>query len=243
MNRKVKIAGSIMAAALFGAVFAGSTLALYTSTKTVNNHLISGNFQAMLYLTGLEHDELDNQGLIQQHVYSLESESPYKDGYEAFKYENDDDPENELAEDHGVNLSTYAGEIFMVEKIVPTMEGKATFALLNNGDVAFDYTISALTIKGYKWDSTEEKWVEDAESKLVEQVTVESTYSTSGRVLKHGRTNFELTFKFEDENDNNDAMNQKMTIDFTVLCTQVTKANSNQSNPANPSNPGDPSNP
>ena len=116
MKRRTKIVGAIMAAALFGSIFVGSTLALYSTAKKVNNHIVSGDFHAMLYLTGLQQDVLNANGTIaEDQVIDLSNYVGYDDTLQA------------------VNLAEYNNEVIAIDKIVPTMEGKADFKIIIKG--------------------------------------------------------------------------------------------------------------
>lgn len=126
MKKRTPIIGSILAATMFLAIGVGTTLALYSSNKTVNVHLVSGSLDAELYMTNMVRDELDSDGLW---IVDEEVDLSVKTGYVA---------------DKGVDLSVNNEEVFSDIKIVPGMKGSASFKLYNTGDVAFNYTVSII---------------------------------------------------------------------------------------------------
>ena len=191
MKKRTTIIGSVLAATMFLSIGIGTTLALYTSEKTVNVHLISGSLDAELYMTAMVRDELDSSGLwVKDKNVTL---TGYQ-GYEAGK---------------GVNLSVYSGEIFSDILVVPGMQGEATFKLYNTGDVAFNYTVSIVN--------------KEADQALDEQIEI--TYpTTGGQVVKGGNVEFTVSYLFKDLTDgNNDAMDQSVKFDVSVMCTQVAR--------------------
>ena len=108
----------------------------------------------------------------------------------------------------GVDLSVFSGEIFSDILIVPEMQGHATFTLYNTGDVAFNYSVSII-------DKT-------SDPELLEQLEI--TYPTqAGTVLAGQSASFEVSYEFLDDEDNNDAMDQHVKFDVSVLCTQVAR--------------------
>lgn len=197
MNKLTGIVGAAMSALMFGSVTVGAVLALYTSNKTINVHLQSGNLSAKLYLTSIIRDELDSQGLW---VVDKDVDLSSYEGYDAEK---------------GVDLSVYGDAIFSDILLVPGMTGKATFKLYNTGSIAFNYTVSLVNMQGG------EQLLDDLE--FVYPTTVSS-------LNKDDNDTFTVSYLFRDDGvdqdgvgNNNDAMNQSVTFDISVLCTQVAK--------------------
>ena len=217
MKRLTKILVSVFSAGLFASLVVGSTLALYASEKTVNNHLVSGDMQAMLYLKELKNDVLENNGHITEDVaVDLSGYAGYEENLSYV------DADEQTVAFNGVNLSTYDDEVFQVEKIVPTMRGSAEFIIMNNGSdsasdsVAFEFQIELKNKEG------------DAE--LVDQVEVtleNAEWSGNDNYVEsqHGHS-FTVKWEFLDQDDNNDAMNQGLSFDIQVTCVQETAQHS-----------------
>jgi hypothetical protein len=110
----------------------------------------------------------------------------------------------------GVDLSVFSGEIFSDILIVPEMQGHATFTIYNTGDVAFNYSVSII-------DKT-------SDEELKEQLEI--TYPTQAGVVLAGQSaEFDVSYEFLDDEENNDAMDQHVRFDVSVLCTQVARPN------------------
>lgn len=197
MKKRTPIIGSILAATMFLSIGIGTTLALYTSEKSVNVHLVSGSLDAGLYLTNMTRDELteDGEWIVDKEVAIEEWE-----GYDADK--------------KGVDLEVYSEALFEDVKLVPQMKGSASFILYNYGDVAFNYTVSVVN--------------ESADDELSEQLTITKPEKT-GTLLVGKSVEFELSYEFTSSEDNNDAMDQTVTFDISVVCTQVERPT--QTNP------------
>lgn len=214
MKRKEKLIGAILASGLFASVAVGSTLALYSTQKTVNNHLVSGGMEAELYLLELKNDVLNNDG-------TLTLDNPVDltgyDGYtaETISYVNHD-TSAQSSHAGGVDLETYTGEVFAVENIVPTMKGSGLFLIKNaadtesNDSVAFTFNVEVTNATGG--------------AKLIEQVDIDIKNATwdANTVLKSGEgLSFSIEWEFKDLETNNDAMDQTINFDIKVTCTQV----------------------
>jgi len=190
MKKRTPIIGSILAATMFLSIGIGTTLALYTSDKTVNVHLVSGSLDAGLYLTNMTRDELKADGtwLVDKKV-AIEEWT----GYDADK--------------EGVDLEVYSEALFEDVLLVPQMKGSASFKLYNYGDVAFTYTVSVVN--------------ESATNELREQLTITKP-EKAGTLLVGQSVEFTVSYEFQDLTAvNNDAMDQTVTFDISVVCTQV----------------------
>lgn len=207
MDKKEKILMGLGSAMVFAAISVGGTVALFQTDFDVNTHLDTGGYHAMLYLTKLNEDKLTADGIANADV-----DLTAKAGYEAGK---------------GVNLSTYKGEIFDVENIVPTMTGKADFKIINTGNVPFNAQTSLSSFKYFVKDA-EKGWVEDANAAIKDQIKFTGlTTDASDPILvpaNGGEAEFSVSFLFEDLENNNDAMEQRVTFDIFVTTVQVTKA-------------------
>lgn len=199
MKKVTVIAGAVMSAIMFASIAVGATLALYTSEKTVNVHLYSGNLSAELYLTKMQRDEIGDDG---QWIIDNEVDlSSYGAAYDQEK---------------GVDLSVYEGEIFSDLKLVPGMSGTAYFRLYNTGDINFNYGVSRTNDTGG--------------AELKDDMIITLPTSTT-LVAKGAYSDFTVKYEFRDDGvdehgvgKNNDAMNQTISFDISVLCTQIQKA-------------------
>jgi len=196
MNRKTAILGACMSAVLFTSVGIGATLALYTSEKKVNVHLYSGSLSASLYMTEMKRDELNDDGhYVVDKLVDLSSYPGYVEG-------------------KGVDLSVYSGAIFSNIKLVPGMTGSAKFKLYNTGDIAFNASVSMVKLVG---DDTA----------FYDQLVI-SVPEGSQEVAKDSTYEFTASYEFTDlgvdekhVGKNNNAMNQEVSFDISVLCTQI----------------------
>lgn len=200
MNNKAKIAGSLMSAALFGILCVGSTLALYQSKRDVKVHIHSADFHTTFYLEKFEYDYLDSQGLIKTNVEGIKDAA-----YASY------------LESKGVNLVDYTDYIVPGTKVVPTMEGKLTFALYNEGDVAFNYKLD-YTISGDEVLKEQIKFTFDG---------IDESNPQNNLCLASSKKNFTVGYKFLDDKDqtfvNNDAKDKEVYIDVSITCIQVSK--------------------
>lgn len=214
MKRKEKLIGAILASGLFASVAVGSTLALYSTEKTVNNHLVSGGMEAELYLLELKNDVLNNDGTLSlDQPVDLTGYNGYTNA--TINYVNHD-TSAQGSHAGGVDLETYTGEVFAVERIVPTMKGSGLFLIKNaadtetNDSVAFTFDV----------EITDPTGGED----LIDQVDIQIKGASwnANTVLKSGEgLPFSIEWEFKDLNDNNDAMNQTINFDIKLTCTQV----------------------
>ena len=206
MNSKTrwKMIGSLSALVVFASVSIGTTFALFTSSKTVTNHLtISGGVKASVYLTALSYDSLTDKGLIQSNTVDL---STYSEGYEESK--------------SGVDLSKYKDAIFPDTPIAPTMTGSATFTLYNTGDMAFNYTI---TPTYSATDASGESLTDLTEIKRQIVFTIADD-NTSTTIEKDGHKSVTISYSFIDDKKNNDIASQSISLDLLFDVTQVTKS-------------------
>lgn len=248
MEKSTKIIGGVMSAVIFASVFVGSTLALYTSTRTVNNHIVSGGMRVKFYLNYAAYDVLADDGSFDpqnptRHVVNLESEHEGRANY---------------VENKGIDLGKYAGDALTQEKIVPTLSGGGVFLVENEGDVAFDLTARIINVKAYTYSEEQNDWVEDANASILKDEQIVYTISSTdgsikaettkneaaqialGQINKSGSTassiKFNVDYKFKDldgatfdevevgdKNRNNRAMNQKVTFDVQIECVQAVR--------------------
>lgn len=202
----VKFVASLVTLAACGAIVVGTTYSLFTNEKDVKTHLvISGNLQAELYLKELKQDVLDENGLLKSQTVDL---STLKDSNG-----------NNLVvdKDKGVSLLNYTGKIFDEVKLVPGMEGKATFLLYNTGEVAFDYMIEK-TIVAY-----DKSGKIDENAAVKDQIEWTIISPEEKRVLKSKYDEISVSYKFIDDEKNNDAQEQSMDLDLTFKLSSVTK--------------------
>lgn len=180
----------------------GGALALFTLEEKVTNHLVVGTgLKAGLYLTSLEKDILDENGLIKKQKVDLPSS--YPDAYDSTK--------------EGVDLSKYSGDVIDVDYLAPTMGGEAMLRLYNLGDIAFTFTVTTNKV-GY--DSNGEENSSIAALKQIDW-TAEAKDNVT-QVYKGGYADIELSYYFNDQENNNEAMGQKVSLDVTIHATQVT---------------------
>jgi len=199
MLRKTKII--VSAAVLVSAigVAVGTTYALFTSTKTVNNHIKAGSLKVGFYMTSFVYDQLDSDGLIESHTEDLTSWTGYNTSVQ------------------GVDLKVFTGNVINVDKFCPDMSGYAIFKVVNEGDIAFNYTFEVTNKKATWKDGT------DKTSDMDSVFTIDTT-GVSTDVVKKGAsvdTN-KVSFEF-DELASNDWMESTFTFDIVLSATQVTK--------------------
>ncbi len=202
----VKFVASLVTLAACGAIVVGTTYSLFTNEKDVKTHLvISGNLQAELYLKELKRDVLDENGLIKSQTVDL---STLKDS----------NGKNLVVDgEKGVSLLNYTDKIFDGVKLVPGMEGKATFLLYNTGEVAFDYMIDK-TIVAY-----DKSGKIDENAAIKDQIEWSIVAPEEKRVLKSQYDEISVSYKFIDDDKNNDAQEQSMDLDLTFKLSSVTK--------------------
>jgi len=189
-----------------GVLAVGATYSLFTSEKDINTHLvISGNLKAELYLKELKQDVLDENGLIKNQTVDLATLKDKNGDYLV------------PVADKGVSLINYTGKIFDSVKLVPTMEGQATFLLENTGDVAFDYTIETTKV-AYKADGTV-----DSTAAIMSQIEWNVVEPDNKQVTKGGSSLITVSYKFKDSEDNNDAQEQSMDLDILFKLSSVAK--------------------
>ncbi len=202
----VKFVASLVTLAACGAIVVGTTYSLFTNEKDVKTHLvISGNLQAELYLKELKQDVLDEHGLIKSQTVDL---STLKDS---------NGKNLVVDEEKGVSLLNYTDKIFDDVKLVPGMEGKATFLLYNTGEVAFDYMIDK-TIVAY-----DKSGKIDENAAIKDQIEWSIVAPEEKRVLKSQYDEISVSYKFIDDDKNNDAQEQSMDLDLTFKLSSVTK--------------------
>lgn len=202
----VKFVASLVTLTACGAIVVGTTYSLFTNEKDVKTHLvISGNLQAELYLKELKRDVLDENGLIKSQTVDL---STLKDS---------NGKNLVVDEEKGVSLLNYADKIFDDVKLVPGMEGKATFLLYNTGEIAFDYMIDK-TIVAY-----DKSGKIDENAAIKDQIEWSIVAPEEKRVLKSQYNEISVSYKFIDDDKNNDAQEQSMDLDLTFKLSSVTK--------------------
>lgn len=202
-----KFVASLATIVAFGGLAIGMTYSLFTSEKKINTHVVvSGNLQAKLYLKELKQDVLNSDGVITTQTVDL---STLKDT----------DGNNLVPETgKGVDLEKYSGKIFDNVKLVPTMEGSATFYLYNSGDVAFDYTIETSKV-AYKADGTS-----DDKAAVLSQIEWTVNEPESNQVNKGVGAEITVSYKFNNSENNNAAQQQSMDFDILFKLASVKKA-------------------
>ncbi len=208
-NYTTKFVASLAAIAIFGGIAIGTTYSVFTSFKKVNTHIeIAGNdtLKASLYLKELKQDILAEDGTILKDQNMLSTIT-------------DSSGETIQSDERGyVDLTGYTGSIFSTVKLVPTMQGTATFVLVNTGDLAFDYVIED-TRKAYKADGTE-----DVNAKIVDQVVFKSTLPENTTLKKGESEEISISYVFNDSEENNDVMGESISIDLTFKISSVTRS-------------------
>ncbi len=203
----LKFVASLAAIVAFGGLAIGMTYSLFTSEKKINTHLVvSGNLQAKLYLKELKQDILDENGLITSNTVDLST----------LKDKTGDNLVPETGK--GVDLENYDGKIFDNVKLVPTMEGSATFLLYNSGDVAFDYTIET-TKTAYLKDGTK-----DDKAAILSQIEWTVAEPDSKQVNKGVGAEITVSYKFNNSENNNSAQEQSIDFDILFRLSSVKKA-------------------
>lgn len=201
-----KFVASAAALVAAGGVALGTAYALFTSERGVSTHLvISGNLKAELYLKELKQDVLDGDGLIRGQTVDLSTLR---------------DREGESlvpVAGKGVSLTNYGGKIFDGVKLVPTMEGSATFLLENTGDVAFDFTIDT-TKTAYDPEGKA-----DGKAAILSQIDWAVQGPESKQVTKGSSKEIKVSYRFKDLESNNDAQEQTMDLDVVFKLKSVTK--------------------
>lgn len=202
----VKFAASAAALVAAGGIAIGTAYALFTSERGVSTHLvISGNLKAELYLKELKQDVLDEDGLIRSQTVDLST----------LKGKNGESLAPVAGK--GVSLTDYDGKVFDGVKLVPTMEGSATFLLENTGDVAFDFTIETTKTA---YDSEGKA---DSKAAILSQIEWAVEEPESKQVLKGSSKEIKVSYTFKDLESNNLAQEQTMDLDVVFKLASVTK--------------------
>ncbi len=202
----IKLIISLVTIIAFGGVSIGLAYLVLKSDNEVKTHIVvSGNVEAKLYLKELKQDVFDGEGKITNETIDL-STLKDKDG-------------NYLVPDKekGVNLENYNGKIFNNVKIVPTMEGSATFYLYNTGSYAFEYSIET-SKTAYKADGTL-----DSSAEILSQVEWTITKPESNQVSVKNGIEITVSYKFNDLSDNNLAADESMDFDILFKLSSVKK--------------------
>lgn len=203
---KGKFIGAIAALVLFSGVSIGTSFALFSSEKTITNHLTIGKgLMAGLYLSELKQDVIDDEtGNIKENNYDL-TKFKTDDGRSAY----DDDKK-------AVDLSKYQEDIFQENLLAPTMTGEATLRLYNLGELAFSYKVET-TKTAYDKDGKK-----DDNAEILDQIVFVFDY-TETVVSKGSYAELKVSYEFKDRDDNNLAVEQSIAIDLRITTTQVTK--------------------
>lgn len=204
---KAKLVSAIIGSVVLLGVSVGTTYALFSTEKTITNHLtIGGGLKAGLYLQSLVQDKIDaSTGLIAESTADL-SQYVTSDGTSCYD-----------SDKKAVDLAKYDGEIFNNIVIAPTMKGSATLRLYNLGDLAFTYQVNT-TKTAYDKDGNV-----DADAKALDQIVFDFDY-TLATVEKGKYTDIVVSYEFLDTNENNEAMNQSIALDLVINTTQITRA-------------------
>ncbi len=201
-----KFIASAAALVAAGGIAIGTAYALFTSERGVSTHLvISGNLKAELYLKELKQDVLDERGLITSQTVDLSTLKDRK-GESLVPVAG-----------KGVSLTDYGGKVFDGVRLVPTMEGSATFLLENTGDVAFDFTIETTKTA---YDSEGKA---DGKAAVLSQIEWAVEEPESKQVLKGSSKEIKVSYAFKDLEGNNLAQEQTMDLDVVFKLASVTK--------------------
>lgn len=192
---KVLISAGLLACAL--GITVGSTFALFTSEKTINNHIKVGDFKVGFYLTELKYDQISGAAIV-EHTEDLSTWTGYVEG-------------------QGVDLSVYAGEVINVEKFAPSMGGYAMFKVVNECDIPFTYTLSVLNKVAINKDG------DDVSTDFDEVMDIAITGTSSDPLAKDAAvTTNKLAFNF-DADAGNDWQEATFSFDIQLAATQVSK--------------------
>ncbi len=189
----------------------GVSYALFTDSVEVQNHLEAGTLDVTLERTSLEYTLLNEEG------YLVTKTEGALDLTEATK-------ENVF----GLDATT--------TKIVPGSYFDAKFAIGNNGNVAFDYSVEIkLLTKDEELANALAKQLKvtitDAEGKAVAEYMLSDLHGEANCEVKAGHMkanetehNFGVKVEFVNHADNNDAKSQAVAFDLIVSAVQATDA-------------------
>lgn len=205
INRKrtLLVSGAIILLCM--TIIVGVTVALFTDSKTIRNHLQAGDLKATLTRTYLEYNTLDAVGRLE--VQKVEGEFDFS------------------------NAST--NNVFGVDSsnllLIPGSYFKADMKIANTGNVAFTYNIGIQLI-GKSNALAEQLQVTvthpdgTTTTKMLSELTQGITID-SGELLKGGAAqNFTVEIRFVDKStENNAAQDQQAEFDLVVTAVQSTK--------------------
>ncbi len=199
------------------ATITAGTFALFTDTVTIKNHLVAGTLDLQLVRTNLVYTELDADGYLTE---KTDSTDKVLNG-------TSDVDENVFGLNKLNGNSNY---------IVPTSYFVADMAIVNNGNVAFDYTVEFIVTEGNATELAKQLKVTftdttDAANPVVTTKTVEAIGSSivfkSEAGVKAGADDRTFTLKVEFENlteDENNKVNNDLEANKTVKFDVVVKA-------------------
>lgn len=205
INRKrtLLISGAIILLCMM--IVVGTTVALFTDSKTVRNHLKAGTLTAALTRTYLEYNVLDDAGRLE--VKKVEGRYDFS--------------------------TASTNNVFGVDstdmRIIPGSYFKANMELANTGNVAFTYNVG-IQLMGQSNALAEQLQVTVTHpngttttkmlSEMLQGITIDS-----GELIKGGEArNFAVEIRFLDKaNANNAAQTQFVEFDLIVTAVQSTK--------------------
>ena len=197
--KKEKIILPILALVCLAGVALGTTYALFTSNKTVNNHINVGNLKAGFYLSSITSDEITSTGDI---AVDQEKDLSTYTGYEAGR---------------GVDLAVYADDVVAVENFAPTMSGQAKFSVYNLGSIKFNYELKIISKSVTLANGT------TANDDFSEQFEVSLTGTALGSLEANSNvSDIVISYTFLDREDNNDYQLASFSFDVQLVATQVT---------------------
>lgn len=197
--KKEKIILPVIALVCLAGVAVGTTYALFTSSKTVNNHINVGNLKAGFYLASITNDEITSTGDIA--IDQAKDLSTYA-GYEAGR---------------GVDLAVYADDVVAVENFVPTMQGQAKFSVYNLGSIKFNYELKVISKTFTLADGT------NADDQFDDQIELTLTGTALGSLEANSSvSDVVISYKFLDKDNNNDYQLASFSFDVQLVATQVT---------------------
>lgn len=225
MEKKSKmiIASSVLALIAAGGVTVGVTAALFTQSGTAKVHINAGSLNVGFYLTSLEYDEVNPETGMIDIVHTVNLKTEYSSAWD------------EAAQ--GVDLAKLSTTVIELYNFYPTMEGVATFKVVNGSDIAINSKVSLSKSGTFAPEEdggeripmegeeelgqlkTEFKWLNTEGTDVIDDETV--------TILKGGDRSAVLTFEFLSKDTDGSHDNKYQGCDFTIdtllTATQVVK--------------------
>ncbi len=190
----------------------GASYALFNQTISVGNHLQAGNLDAALTRTNLEYAVLDSEGVLTKTTVDTDVDFTNNTKENIFGLTKD-------------------------SRIVPGSYFEAEMQLVNNGTVAYDYSVEIHLISksdeqvnelakqlkvSFKVGETEESHML---SELIEEASKSGGKYTiaKGRLPLESNTSFTVRVEFVLSDNNNAAQGQQCAFDLVINAVQATK--------------------